>query len=654
MKTKLSLLLALALAVSPLAGCGQTAGVTSDTPAPDGAALSAAKDYAEIYATLTASRSNAIDTGTNARAAADLAVEAVEEEIAMDTPAEAPMPSANDSAASNSAGWSGTNVQVQGIDEGDIVKTDGTYIYVLNRAPVSDEGQRDDILTIVRAGGADSTVVSQTRIGWSHWESDDDSDRYSGFSSESKRPREMFVSDGALVVLSDYNSAKGWYEDGAGEWRYESEQYLCVDFYDVSAPAAPRLVSTLGQDGTLTGSRLQDGKLYIVSTYRVWDFAEDEPITYVPGIYRNGEARALPADCIYICGESTEYVVVCSYDLAGGALDRSRSLLGSGSRLYMSGPSLYVLGSTWLSEVTAEYTESVYSVKEYLNSSTTEIYRFDLSGGGLTLAANGSVPGYIESQFSADEKDGYLRIVTTYDSSSYTIYEDEAMGFTNYRWPDEQSPSSNGLYVLDAGLSVVGSLTGLAESEYVYSVRYDGDVAYFCTYRNVDPLFTVDLSDPANPTVLSALKITGFSEYLHGWTENRLFGFGYEADEDTGHTEGLKLVMFDTSDKTDVIAAHTWALKDVYYSEALYNHKAFFIDPAKNIIGFVGNDSEYFVFSYDENAGFTELCRFTFDTYEYNVRGLWIGDTAYIVGQEEMMTVGMDTWTDITGINISG
>lgn len=666
MKTKISLLLVLALALSLLSGCGQTVNavaggpdslsklgtVTTDcrtTSDPTVPAISAAKDYAEIYAALTASRNSAAAGGTFARAA-DLA----EPEMAIDSPAEAPMPAPTAANSdSGEAGYSGTNVQVQGIDEGDIVKTDGEYIYVLNRAPVSDEGYRDDLLTIVRAEGADSAVVSRTRIGWSYWESDDDNDRYSGYSSESKDPREMFVSGGTLVILSNYYKDRGWYENGGNEWKSETEQYLCVDFYDVSDPASPRLVSSLGQDGNLTGSRLLDGRLYVVSTYYVWNFDEDDPVTYVPGVYRDGVARPLPADCIYICGESTQYVVACSYDLAGGSLDASQSLLGSGSRLYMSGENLYVLGSTWRNEVTSERAESVYTVTEHLNYSTTEIYRFDLSGG-LTLAANGSVPGYIESQFSADERDGYLRIVTTYDASAYTIYEDETMGFVNYRWPDEQAMSSNGLYVLDGSLNVAGSLTGLAESEYVYSVRFDGDAAYFCTYRQVDPLFTVDLSDPANPTVLSALKITGFSEYLHGWTENRLFGFGYEADEETGRTDGLKLVMFDTSDKTGVTAAHTYALRDVYYSEALYNHKAFFIDPAKNIIGFIGNDSEYFVFSYDENAGFHELCRFSFDAYEYNVRGLWIGDTAYIVGQEEMMTVGMDTWTDITGIRISG
>ncbi|MBR1659519.1 MAG: beta-propeller domain-containing protein, partial [Oscillospiraceae bacterium] len=296
------------------------------------------------------------------------------------------------------------------------------------------------------------------------------------------------------------------------------------------------------------------------------------------------------------------------------------------------------------------YSESVYTVTEYRNTSTTQIYRFDLTGGGLELAAAGEVPGYIDSQFSADERDGNLRIVTTRNDSGYKIYQDESYGFQNYKW--EEDKSSSGLYVLDPELKVLGSVTGLAEEEYVYSVRFDGDIAYFCTFRSVDPLFTVDLSDPAAPKVLNALKISGFSEYLHRWDEGLLLGFGREADEDTGRAQCLKLVMFDTSDKTDVRPAHTLTLPDVDYSEVLYNHKAFFIVPEQNIIGFLGED-EYYIYSYDPDAGFRQLCRFDFEDSEWRVRGLYIGDWAYIVGSDSLKTVNMHTWSAPAALDIS-
>ena len=367
-------------------------------------------------------------------------------------------------------------------------------------------------------------------------------------------------------------------------------------------------------------------------------------------LYTDGIARTMPATSVYLCGTgSNGYVVVCDYDLDEGALTEARSLLGSGSELYMSGSDLYVLGSKWETRETAKYPESVYTVTEYLNAAATEIYRFDLRAGGLELAAKGSVPGYIESQFSADQYNGHLRLVTTKNESTYRTYVDAAYDFTNYRW--DESSTSSGLYILDAGLNVVGSVTDLAPGEQVYSARFDGDVAYFTTFRNVDPLFAVDVSDPTAPKVLSALKISGFSEYLHSWTEGKLFGFGYEADEDTGRTRGLKLVMFNTEDKTDVRAENSLVLY-ADYSQALYDHKAFFIDSAKNIIGFAG-DGDYYIFSYDAADGFTQLARIDFEGWGYNVRGFWIGGLAYIVGQETLTVLDMGDWSTVATLNIA-
>ncbi len=121
--------------------------------------------------------------------------------------------------------------------------------------------------------------------------------------------------------------------------------------------------------------------------------------------------------------------------------------------------------------------------------------------------------------------------MTTTGGYSYTVYEDKEMGFVNYKW-HENEKETNGLYVLDPSLNVVGQVTDLAPGERIYSARFDGDVAYFCTFRNVDPLFAVDLSVPTAPRVLSALKLTGFSDYLHPWADGLLFGAGYEADEE--------------------------------------------------------------------------------------------------------------------------
>ena len=597
-------------------------------PAPLGAEaaeLRFASEYAEIFEAL-------MTAGSGGYRGMPLADGAETEEAVAEEPAAADSAAATAAGLGGDAEYSGTNVQVAGIDEGDIVKTDGSYIYVLSG---------DNALSVIKADGRDSYVVTRLGLGESAYE--DSKDRWL---SESKTPREMFVSDGVLAVISNYYRYEESYADDV--WSYDSDEHCCVDFYDVSDPAEPRHISSLGQDGSILATRLLDGRLYLVSNYWVWDYDEDEPITFVPRLYENGEARAMEADCIAICGTgSTRYAVVGCYDLASGSLTASQSLLGGGSTVYMNGENLYVLGSTWREEELRSYTESVYTVTEYRSGSVTDIYRFDLSGG-LSLAASGSIPGSIDSQFSADEWNGNLRVVATRDESAYSIYRDPVFEFENYRYGG--SSTGTGLYILDRGLNLVGSVTDLAPDEFVYSARFDGEMAYFSTFRTVDPLFAVDCSDPANPTVLSALKISGFSEYLHAWTPERLFGFGREADESTGRAGGLKLVMFDTSNKADVTARHTLNL-DAVYSEALYNHRAFFISPEKNIIGFLGED-DYYIFAYDDDYGFTQLSHFWFDIPEYNVRGLYIGDTAYIVGHEEMMVIDMNTWDAPEPVNI--
>ena len=568
---------------------------------------------------------------------------AVDEE-AVEAPAATPAPMETNTTASADGAkgggdddYSGTNVQVEGVDEGDIVKTDGKYIYVLN-------GEYQ--LTILRADGANTAVVSRTDVGVDFYEESDGP--YYRYAAEYKNPTELYISGGRLAIVSSYNSYLD-YQDEDG-WHWENESRTCVDVYDVSDPAAPKLLNDLGQDGYRVASRLVGDKLYLVTRYWVYNYDEDEPVTYAPALYRGGEAKILPVDCIWICGESNEYVVAAIYDLSDGSLGESQSLLGSGDEIYMTADSLYVLGSTWEQSEGASYTESVYTVTAHRDGRNTEIYRFDLTDG-LSFAAAGKVPGYVDSQFSADEHDGYFRIVTTRSESIYRIYEDKTYGFTNYEWED--SERSSGLYVLDKDLNLVGSVADLAPGEQVYSARFDGDVAYFTTFRNVDPLFTVDLSDPANPTVLSALKISGFSEYLHNWTPGRLFGFGREADEDTGWAEELKLVMFNTEDKTDVYAEHTLTL-DESWSEALYNHKAFFIDAGKNIIGFDA-DGAFYVFSYETESGFTQLCRLELDEdWDWNMRGLYIGSTAYIVGRNQLAVVDMSDWTLVTTLSYAG
>ena len=579
--------------------------------------LVSAASYLDVLRRVMAAEEQGLIGGASAEAPDDfVSVSAIE--------TEAPDSAAEKTGAQNT--WSGTNVQVEGIDEGDIVKTDGAYIYVLNG---------ENYLTILRPDGRNSRVLSHTEVGG-----------FDAAGNAGKYPLEMFVSGDRLAILSVCFQG-GVYGDGL-DWGTDYAEYTAVDFYDVSNRARPVLTASLGQDGALLGARLLDGRLILTTKYGIKSYVAVDPATYVPRLYTDGRSAAMAAESIWFGGASASYVVSADYSMEDGALSEALGLLGNGDTVYMSGEDMFVLGSVTREEERASYTESVYTVTEYSESSATEIYRFDLREG-LALAAAGSVPGYLDSRFAVDRYDGTLRLVTTQRESSYKTYVDGEYGFTNYRW--DEKDSTVGLCILDDALNTIGSLSGLAEGEEVYAVRYDGDIVYFCTSRSVDPLFAVDLTNPAAPRMLSALKLTGFSEYLHPWTENRLFGFGLETEEETGLEAGLKLVMFDTSDKTNVRVENSLVL-DADYSEALYDHRAFLIDPEKNVIGFVG-DGDYYLYSYYPEEGFVKLAHVTFDAWESSARGLWIGDSAYIIGSGIMAVMDLPAWSLVRTLSIA-
>ncbi len=588
----------------------------SDTPAPDDApaasVLSPAADYAEVFAALQATRGDAAING-------GILDEGVKDEPEADAPAE-------DSAGSD---FSGTNVQVAGVDEGDIVKTDGKYIYILS----------DTELKIVEALGADTRLLSSTQVG-QPWIFEDNQE-------SSKSPFALYILGDRLAVLSNEYSWRSW-EEADGEWAYENTQVLRLDIYDISDPASPTLLHSPGQDGYCSDSRLLNGKLYLISSFFSYDCREDKPESYIPRLYDSASAQLLPADCILLPeeGKASEHTLICVYDLESGLRTDNLSLLGSNVTVYMNSRSLYLAANVTAHIESEPYQDSIYTVVDHENSARVQITRFDLEGG-LTLAASGAVDGYLLNQFSMDEYDGHLRLVTTQSGSRYSVYTDPEFGFENYVW-DEDLKQSNALYILDENLNVTGSITGLAEDERVYSVRFDGEIAYFVTFRETDPLFSVDLSDPSAPAVLYALKIPGFSQYLHVYGEGRLFGLGMDADEETGWTESMKLSMFDTSNPANVTEKHKLLL-DSYWSEALYNHKAILIAPDKDLIAFP-SDFGYDVYGYSDEAGFYLRGQFSTEGWSSNSRGLYIGQSIYICSDLGVTVVSLDTLNPQTSL----
>lgn len=523
--------------------------------------IQTAKSYDQIYEYLQANQDDqyGTDTGMLER---DVVTESAEDSSSTNSAAAVDTGMAQNSKSSENAVYSETNVRQEGVDEADVVKTDGRYLYTLK-----DNGRS---VAIVDTANGELQMVISIPV------EDDD------------QAREFYVNDGHLILVSEFNQER---EDGT--WTYASTDTR-VTTYDITDPEKPEKAGEVIQSGSYTSSRLTDGHLYLFTQYSVdvtSGITPKDKKDYIPYVNQ----QMLEADDIYLPPFSQAYMyeVVSSVDVAKpGEIQDSKAIFSDGGELYVSNDNIYWYETQW-----SDKTETV-------------IKRISYKDGKLKAEASGKVDGYINDSFSIDEYDGYLRVVTTDDET-------------------------NGLYILDSKMKEVGSITGLAEGEQVYSARLLGDTGYFVTYEQTDPLFSVDLSDPKNPKIIGKLKIPGFSEYLHFYGENLLLGIGMDVDEDGFTTNGVKLSMFDISDSSDVKEIQKYTLENVYSAAVMYDYKAVLIDPEKNVIGFAadGNNGEnYYVFSYNDTNGFECLMNETVNGNGYqSARGVYVDNTLYVV-----------------------
>lgn len=515
--------------------------------------------------------------------------------------------------------YSGTNVQVEGIDEADIIKTDGKYIYALT----------DSALVIVEVSGAQMEVkstISRTAIN--------------GEENE-LNITELYLRGDRLVLIAQVDPyfCYGWGEYGAVNMANKISTQAII--YDVSDRSAPKQVGAVGQSGYTVSTRMVGDVLYLVTNYMLYEDGIDRniPETYVPTVSCGEESVVVEASdiCISVSPESVQYIVVSSFDVNDPEKQiTTKSVFGCGNTLYLNAENLLVASGT--------VNETKVSEQETKCSFDTSLIRFALDEGQIGEPVFGDVPGTLLNQFSMDEHNGYFRLVTT----KY-IYTETQAGDVWSSTLDQES--SNALYTLDRELKVVGQIEDLAPGETVYSVRFSGDIGYFVTFRQVDPLFTVDLSNPASPQVLSALKIPGFSEYLHPYGDGLLFGFGKEAEEETGEVSGLKLSMFDTSDPANVTEKDKLLLTQSW-SDASYNHKAILVSPQRGLIAFPA-DNSYLIFSYSAEEGFVPMSdlRVSDDTNWGSARGLYINDYFYIFSASGNLNVfSISTFEHLSGI----
>lgn len=523
----------------------------------------------------------------------------------------------NSSQETGRSEYADTNKQEEGVDEADIIKNDGRYLY--------------QIIRNTDYSGAIQIVDTQDGLK--------EVARIDGFDSIS----ELYVWKDKLVIFescwAEEAEEENAEETGTGQMENSREIYSDVIWcgipfqkvyvYNIEERENPKVEHMFTMKGDYLDSRVTEGYLYCFLTYSVNNLESRMKYeNYVPVL----EDKAMAASSIYLPEEaqSSSYMVMVSIDLEHpNELKDMKAIVSSADRVYVTGSNIYVA-------------DSVYSEKEEKEGSysdKTKLFRYSYQNGVFRKEAEGTVKGILLDDMAINESDGYLRMaVTVHSYEKKKIIDDileEVIGYET-----TNTTTDNSLYVLNQELELVGKIEGLAEEEQIYSARFMGDTGYFVTFRQVDPLFSVDLSDPENPKILGELKISGFSEYLHFYNENLLLGIGMEADEETGRTEGMKLSMFDVSNPADVKEQDKYNLSEYHYSEGLYNYKAVMIDTKKNLFGFFaegwGEESkeDYLLFSY-ENGAFQQkmkiACDMNANGIYSNVRGTYIGDVFYLM-----------------------
>ena len=533
-------------------------------------------------------------------------------------------------------GYSETNNQVAGIDEADIIKTDGEYIYTIS----------GNVLYIVKAyPGEDAKVIATIDY-------------------DENSPESLFVQDDTLAVFGNFNELEVF-----SGLQYSPRHGMSFFYiYDISDKENPELLKEYRFEGNYFNARMKEDHAYLV----VQNMPSYSPRYPGPVIMEDGELRSVPVSDIHyynIPYRTPQFVTVHAIDLMDPEEEiTSRSVAVEASQnMYMSEDNIFITYTEWISEwelrqdILVELLEEslteddkrliekikatdneVLSQQEkeqkireihlsYLNFMSSDerdeleekaeelleerlkklghleftvINKLEVDDGEIKVRESGKVPGRIINQFSMDEDTGagVFRIATT----------------ISRRWSSfEVTESSNNVYTLDSDMEILGKLEGLAETEQIYSTRFIEDRLYMVTFRQVDPFFVIDLSDPSEPEMLGKLKIPGFSRYLHPYSEDVIIGIGKEATG-TGRTTGLKISLFDVSDVEEPEEIAKFVTEERYaQSNALYEHKAFLFDRQKELLVIPA-----YSYDYRGNSGYNGAFVFHIAEDEIELHGL--------------------------------
>ncbi len=490
--------------------------------------------------------------------------------------------SASDSKAS-ATDFSKTNIQIEGVDEADIIKNDGKYIYAI-------AGGR--LLIINAFPATDAKIIATIDVN-------------------NVTPNEMFISSDSKELLLFSN--KGYSYSGGYSKRMMGNYYpyyggsgTNVQLFNISDKENPQMVKEVEFEGSYLTSRLVGDNAYFVIN-------SNPRIYYADAKYSNGSDENSMIPLMKVDGVEEQiaiateigimprvrpqsFVTIASINIKSQDLTKETAV-GSSQNLFASTSNIYLADAIW--DYSVEDTNSIIPMEVgmilksiyYPNWSTlqkTIINKFHFDEGKVSFVGAGVVPGNILNQFSMDEYNGDFRIATTVEPS----YSQMNNGLTNR--------STNNVYVLNQDMNLVGSLEGIAPDEKIYSVRFMGAKGYMVTFKYVDPLFVMDLSDPTNPRILGKLKIPGYSDYLHPIDETHLLGIGKDVNEledaEKVHSQGavyytaikgIKVAIFDVSDVENPVEMSKFIIGDRGTdSEALTNHKAILFDKEKELLVF--------------------------------------------------------------------
>ncbi len=425
--------------------------------------------------------------------------------------------------------YSETNIQVAGVDEADIVKTDGTYLYVAS----------NNSLFILKAFPPEEAEVL-SRINFNG------------------TLLEIFLNGSKLVVLGRSVS-----------YPYELDSYYTVPsflpvygktmvrVYDVSNKSNPVLARDFSISGNYFDSRRIDEYVYLIITEPA--YVLNDTLVSLPEIYSGYGVEEIGASQIYYANVSDYYyafTTVAAMNVQNDTQEPTHKtfLLGATSCMYVSLNNIYI--TFWRQD------------------GGTLVYRIHIEDEMIKGEAEGEVPGSVLNQFSMDEYNSYFRIATTTGHVARTF---------------DEATSRNNVYVLDMDLNIVGKLEALAPGEKIYSARFMGNRCYLVTFKKVDPLFVIDLEDPSSPEILGWLKITGYSDYIHPYDENHIIGIGKETVEaeegDFAWYQGVKISLFDVSNVSNPVEINKTVIGDRGTdSPVLGDHKALLFDKPKNLL----------------------------------------------------------------------